>query len=142
MDQKVVDTTDEKVLYEDKNLILKYVKDGNYVHETWYGYTPKDVFSELLYELIKQIKQTNSTGILLDAREHKGLGPDSQQLAATEIGNLAKEIGGIREAIVVPGDVFSKFSVENYTKKKDDSKAVETEFFDDLKKAEDWLKGK
>ncbi len=133
---------ERKVLYEDKNLRLEYIKEGNYIHETWWGITSKEVFAELLYKIVQFMKETRSTGILLDAREHKGLGPESQKLAAKEIGELAKTIGGLREAIIVPEDVFSQFSVQNYAKKKMEieENPVDTMFFDNLEKAEDWLR--
>ncbi len=134
---------ERKVLYEDQNLKLEYVSEGNYIHETWWGITSKEVFEGLLYRIIEFIQETKATGLLLDAREHKGLGPESQKLAAKEVGNLAKKIGGLREAIVVPKDVFSNFSVKNYADNlKKEVNSVETVFFDRLDKAEDWLKEK
>lgn len=134
---------EKKILYEDKNLRLEHIQDGNYIHETWWGITSKEVFAELLEKIIQFMKETKSTGLLLDTREHKGLGPESQQLAAKKIGELAKSIGGFREAIIVPKDVFSQFSVQNYSKKMEDQEyPVETIFFDNLEKAEDWLKNK
>jgi hypothetical protein len=132
---------ERKVLYEDQNLKLEYVSEGNYIHETWWGITSKEVFEKLLYRIIEFMKETKSTGLLLDAREHKGLGPESQNLAAKEIGNLAEKTGGLREAIVVPKDVFSSFSVKNYADNlKNEVNSVETVFFESLDKAEDWLK--
>jgi hypothetical protein len=132
---------EKKVLYEDKNLKLEYVKEGNYIHETWWGITPKPVFSKLLYTIIDLIKKTRSKGIIIDAREHKGLGPDSQKLAVKEIGELAKTIGGLREAIIVPEDVFSDFSVKNYSKKMEEYEyPVESKFFASLEDAEAWMK--
>ncbi len=132
---------ERKVLFEDKHLRLEYIKEGNYIHETWWGITSKEVFAELLYKIVQFIKETGSTGILLDAREHKGLGPDSQKLAAKEIGELAKSIGGLREAIIVPKDIFSQFSVQNYAKKVEiEENPVDTMFFDNLEEAEDWLR--
>jgi len=132
---------ERKVLYEDKNLRLEYVKEGNFIHQTWWGITAKEVFAELLYKMLQFMKETGSTGLILDAREHKGLGPESQQLAATEIGQFAKTIGGIREAIILPKDAFSKFSVQNYSKKMDNEEnLVTTSFFDSIEKAEVWLR--
>ena len=32
-----------RIVYEDKNLRLEYVNDGNYIHETWWGITTNEV---------------------------------------------------------------------------------------------------
>ncbi|MBN1117477.1 MAG: hypothetical protein JXA77_09750 [Bacteroidales bacterium] len=131
---------ERKTVYEDENLRLEFVEKGRYLHETWWGRTPGETFKKLLDIIVKELKTNNANGLLLDAREHKGLGPDSQKLAAETIGNYAKAHGSLKEAIIVPKDVFSQFSVENYSKKiKETENPVTTQFFDSVEKAENWL---
>lgn len=130
-----------EVLFEDKNVRLEFAEKGKYLHETWWGITPGDVFIKLLDIIINLLNKKNCDGILLDAREHKGLGPESQDLAAKRIGEYAKKHGSIKQAIIVPADVFSKFSVDNYTKKLGSSNPVETRYFDNVEKAQFWLEG-
>ena len=126
-------------LYKDKNLLLEYIEDGNYLHETWWGVTPHDVFMMHLEIIIKALEEKNADGLILDAREHKGLGPKEQDIAAKRIGEYAKKHGGLKQAIIVPHDVFSKFSVDNYSKKLDESKSG-VQYFVDIPDAESWLK--
>ncbi len=132
---------ERKTVYEDPNLRLEFVENGKYLHETWWGRTPGEVFARLLNIIAGQLRENNADGLLLDAREHKGLGPDSQKLAAETIGKYAVEHGGLKEAIIVPEDVFSQFSVENYSKKmKEEESPVNTKFFDSVESAEEWLR--
>lgn len=129
------------LLFENKNLRLEYVPEGNYMHETWWGITNKAVFVELLEKILHFLEENRASGLLLDAREHKGLGPESQDLAAKKVGEYALSIGKLKEAIIVPKDVFSQFSVQNYLNKvKGHEYPVESMFFDNIEKAEAWLK--
>ena len=131
---------ERKTVYEDANLRLDFVEKGKYLHETWWGRTPGEVFAKLLKIIVEKLNEFGADGMIIDAREHKGLGPDSQKLAAEAMANYAKEHGKLKEAIMVPKDVFSKFSVENYSKKVDEEESpVETKFFESLTKAEEWL---
>jgi hypothetical protein len=128
-------------VYEDPNLRLEFVEDGRYLHETWWGRTPGETFARLLGIIVEKLNDFEADGLLLDAREHKGLGPDSQKLAAETIGDYAREHGKLKEAIIVPKDVFSQFSVENYSKKLEEKETpVETRFFDSVETAEEWLR--
>lgn len=129
---------ENKIVFEDKNLRMEYVKKGNYIHETWWGTTVPDVFNRLLDIIIQELENTKATGIILDAREHKGLGPASQELAAKKIGEYAAKVGRFRQAIIVPKDVFSKFSVENFSKKLE-KEIVVTQYFEDIDSAQKWL---
>ena len=131
---------EKELLYEDKNLRLEYIPDGNYLHETWWGYTPGEKFRKLLDVIIDCLEKKKASGLILDAREHKGLGPDSQKLAAERHGEYAKTYGQLNQAIVVPKDVFSKFSVTNYSTKFDPNAPVASKYFDNLEDAAKWLK--
>lgn len=103
---------ERKTVYEDPNLRLEFVKDGRYLHETWWGRTPGETFARLLGIIVEKLNDFKADGLPLDAREHKGLGPDSQKLAAEKIGDYAREHGKLKEAIIVPKDVFRSFQLK------------------------------
>ncbi|MBN1416135.1 MAG: hypothetical protein JW973_13620 [Bacteroidales bacterium] len=131
---------DRKIVHEDKNLRLEYVKNGNYLHETWWGFTSDETFTKLVNVIVQELTNNNADGLLLDAREHKGLSPKAQKLAVKRIGEYANQHGKLKEAIIVPEDVFSNFSVENYSKEVIKDSPNETRFFDNIEKAEEWLR--
>ncbi len=131
-----------RIVYEDKNLRLSYISEGNYIHETWWGITTTETFCKLLDIIVDLLEKTNSDGLILDTREHKGLGPEAQEIAAKAIGGYAKKRGKFKEAIIVPKDVFSKFSVENYAKKVAVANPITTRFFDSVEAAEAWQREK
>ncbi len=130
---------ENEIVFEHKNLKIEYCPKGNYIHETWWGATPGDSFNELLEKIIEILIDKKAEGLILDAREHKGLGPKSQELAAEKIGGYAKQYRHLKQAIIVPEDVFSKFSVENFTKLLGDSNPVITQYFDNVEDAKKWL---
>jgi hypothetical protein len=128
-----------EVLLEHENLKIDYFQNGNYILETWWGSTIGNTFPELLEKIVEILLKKKIDGLILDAREHKGLSPTNQELAAKRIGETAHQLGQLRQAIVVPKDVFSKFSVENFEKKLSGDETVITMYFDDVNKAKEWM---
>jgi hypothetical protein len=126
-------------VYEDQHLRLEYVKEGNYLHETWLGITVFDTFSKLMDIISSKLHSLSADGVLLDAREHRGISPEAQKYAAKTISSYAKYHGKFKEAVIVPKDVFSRFSVEEYSKKVTDDSPVHIKFFDDITSAHLWL---
>lgn len=127
-------------VYEDKNLKLEHVMEGNYLHETWQGTTLKEHAEKLFNVISKTLSDCNVDGVLLDARDHKGLSPEIQQYAANKIGDYAQKHGKFKEAIIMPKDVFSAFSVESYTKKVTKDSPVQVKYFDSIDRASEWLR--
>ncbi len=130
---------ERETLLEHENLQIDYFPKGNYILETWWGSTIGNTFPELLDKIVGILLDRKIDGLILDAREHKGLSPASQELAAKRIGETAQELGRMRQAIVVPDDVFSKFSVDSFKKKLDDDQKVITQYFDAVDKAKEWM---
>ena len=126
-------------VYEDKNLMLEFVQDGMYLHETWTGVTNYETFIRLMGIVVKALQDHNANGVLLDARAHKGIGPESQQFAAKSISDYANRHGKFKEAILTVKDIFSQFSVENYSKQVAKDGPVQVKFFDSAEAAEKWL---
>lgn len=127
-------------LYKDKNLLLEYVENGNFLHQTWWGVTFFEVFSKHLDIIINAFEDKRANGLIIDAREHKGLGPKEQELAAKRIGEYAQKHGVLRQAIIIPKNLFSKFSVDNYGKKIDKDSQKGIKYFNDIPSAEQWLR--
>ena len=130
----------QEVLYEDKNLRLEYVPEGNYIHETWWGSTPGNRFAELLEIILKKMTETGAKGLLLDARKHKGLGPENQKLAADRLEQYAQANGAFKHATIIPEDVFSKFSVESLERNLDPDAMCINRYFGNIENAKEWLK--
>ena len=131
-----------EVVYKDKNLLLEYVSDGNYLHETWWGLTPSSVFLKLLDVIISALEDKQADGLILDAREHKGLMPKDQEAAATRHAEYAKKHGILKQAIIIPEDLYSKFSVTNYSEQFDKTVNNYFRYFKDIPEAEKWLREK
>ena len=128
-----------EVIYEDKYLRLEYVKEGNYIHETWWGITTPLTFKRLLGILLSEMERLDVDGLLLDAREHKGLSLESQKLGVSIIGKYARKKGRFKEAIMIPEDLSSQYSVENYSVHVSQESPIEQKFFENIDAAAEWL---
>ena len=130
----------EKTVFHNEKLRITFTEKGRYMHQTWWGSTTDLEFEVLLDRIVEILTENKVNGLILDAREHKGLGPSAQALAARRIGQYATDSGQpFKQAVIVPKDVFSKFSVTNYTKKLDEYNPVTNRFFDDVAKAKEWM---
>jgi hypothetical protein len=127
-------------LYKDKNLLLEYIKNGNFLHETWWGVTPSEIFLKYLDIILSALEDKKANGLILDAREHKGLAPKDQEIAAKRHSEYAQKYGGLKQAIIIPKYVVSKFSVENYNRKLDKESQKGIKYFNDIPSAEQWLR--
>ncbi len=127
------------ILFEDEHLVLEYVSQGNFIYQKWKGITPNKTFIKYLNIVLNLLEEKKIKNVLLDTREHGGAGPESQKIAAEMVGEYAKKNGKLTEAILVPDDVFAKFTVENYAKKHDTNPFFETRFFKDIDEAQAWL---
>ena len=131
-----------EVLHKDENLLLEYVPDGNYLHETWWGLTPSFKFLRLLDIIIKALEEKQANGLILDARKHLGLAQEDRDFAANKHEDYAEKHGILKQAIIVPKDLFSKHSVSNYGEKFKRKGNSEIRYFKDISSAEKWLQGK
>lgn len=132
----------KEVIHKDDNLLLEYVAKGNYLHETWWGITPSFKFTKLLDIIINTLEEKQADGLLLDATKHLGLKQEDRDLAAQKHEDYAVKHGKLKQAIIVPKEDFSAYSVKSYSDKFDIKSISEIRFFKDIPSAEEWLQGK
>ncbi len=131
----------KEVIFNDEKLLLEYSDEEKILYQTWKGLTLNETFTNLLDETFKVIVEKQPDGILLDAREHKGLGPANHALVAEKLEEYAKNHGVIKQAFLLPEDIFSKVSVENFSKRMEAEEThVVTGIFKSFDEAVNWLK--
>ena len=130
----------QEIIFQDKHLLLTYIPDGKYIHETWWGLTPSFKFLKYLDIIINTLEEKQADGLLLDAREHLGLTQKDRDIAAEKHFNYALEHGKLYQAIMVPKDMFSEHSVKSYGQQFENKNNCVTKFFIDIEAAEKWLK--
>lgn len=130
----------KETIFDDEHLVLQYSSQDKLMVQTWKGMTLKETFTGLLDIAFRAISDKKPTGILMDAREHKGLGPDAHEKIAQKLNEYAKMHGKIKQALLLPDDIFSRVSVENFSKRMgaEDSLVI-TGMFKDYNEAEAWL---
>lgn len=130
-----------EVLLEDQNLRIELAENGKYLLLLWGVSTPADYFQDRFSRIIEICKERNIAGLYIDTVKNKGISPDSQEFAARKLEEYAKTRDSFRQAMLVPPDIFSKFSVDNYSKKVTEyASNVDTKFFEDDRAALDWIK--
>lgn len=130
----------KEVLYHDDYLLLEYVADGNYLHETWMGLTPSYKFLILLDIVISNLYKKEVDGLLLNASEHKGITKADRDKASELHEAYAEEHGSLKQAIIVPKDLFSSFSVKDYGRSFDKNNLSKVRYFANISSAQKWLK--
>lgn len=128
-----------EVILKHESLTLTYYPEASCILETWNGFTSFELFSELLEEVLKLMVQKGAKNLILDTRLHKGLSPKGQEHGVNRCTLHAKEHGQMLHAIIVPEDVFSKFSVDNFVKKLDKSQLVVNAYFREVEDALHWI---
>ena len=127
-------------IYKDDNLLLEYISEGNYIHETWWGLTPSHKFLKLLDVIIQTLEKKQADGLLLDARDHLGITQKDRDLAAKRHTEYALNHGKLKQAIIMPKDFFSAHSVKSYAERFEDTQPSIIMYFSEISAAENWLK--
>ncbi len=133
---------EREIVYKDDHLLLEFIPEGNYLHETWWGLTSSTKFQKLLEIIIQSLENKQADGLILDAREHYGLLPQDQERAAKLHDDYAKKHGILKQAIIVPKDIYSNYSVTSYSEKFEGKVYSTIKFFTDIPSAEKWLQSK
>lgn len=130
----------KECLFENEHLRIEYSKKGNFLVAVYKGYFSFENFRKLIDTRNKFLKEKNATGMILDTRMHKGAGAPSIEYAAKVMEEFVKENYPVRQAVILPVDIFSRLSVESYSKMLDGRvKGLEIKFFDKMTDAENWM---
>jgi hypothetical protein len=128
-----------EVIFEHPSLILTHYPNGNFIYEEWHGYTSRELFNELLTEVLTFLVKKKSNKLILDVRDHPGLSPEGQKDASNRCVEWAKQNGQLWHATILPPDVFSKFSVQNFGKRIDADAPVINRYFETVESATAWM---
>lgn len=127
-------------LYKDEYLVIEYSEEGQYLVHTWQGFTSYETFCTLIDKAINFMKEKKAKGFIIDSREHRGIGTALQEYAAQKTTQFEQENYPIKQALVIPENIFSRLSVENYSQKvRDKLDTSEIAYFDNLEDAEAWM---
>jgi hypothetical protein len=126
-------------IFNHPSLKLTYYPKASWILETWNGYTNFELFSKLLEEVLKLMIKKGAKNLILDTRNHSGLSPQGQTHGVDRCTEHAKVHGQMLHAIIVPKDVFSKFSVDNFVKKLNNSQLVINNYFESVEDALKWI---
>jgi len=130
---------EHEIIFKHENLVLTLYPKESCIVETWKGFTNDTIFKELLDKTMLLKVENRVKNLILDTREHKGLSPEGQKHGVEVCDAHAKKHGKMKHAIIVPKDIFSKFSVENFTRNFDENALVVNKYFDNINDALNWM---
>lgn len=131
-------TVGKKKLYEGKGVLFEFVYRGQYIHQTWVGFSSDEEFSKYMEILAGLVKETKAKANLVDVRNHRGLSPQSQKVAEEHTLRFAASSPGFKVATVTSENVFSKLSIEGYNENLQKNN-VTNKLFLTVKAAQAWL---
>lgn len=124
-------------VFENQNAIIAIDKDLKCLIQNWRGFASSKNFREVIEKTHDFFNEMKLDKILSNTRDFGMVKKeDTDWVNAHSMPILMKR--GLRYmAFVVPSNVFSQMSVENF--KKESTGPVEIRYFDDVNKAREWM---
>lgn len=126
-------------VFESRNLDIERDDHLKCLIQHWKGYATSKDFREAIYKTIEHFKDKNLDKILSNTKEFNVVKKEDTDWANHYSMPLLIEHGLRYVAFVVPSNVFSQISVENF--KKSSKEKVEIRYFEDVDKAKEWMAG-
>lgn len=126
----------------EKHLVLEYDEASRCIIQTWKGFSGSVKFREGVEKTNQLFKKNNPTKkFIVDATEAAVVAQEDTIWAAKTAIPIAIQNGLKYYALVVPKNVFSQLSLQNFRNMLNQP-SLEVQLFDDLLKAKNWIQDK
>lgn len=95
---------------------LTFEKDHNLIYVDWNGYLNVDLVKSGSEELLKMIKQTRATKVLVDNRKVSGPWQAANEWYQTDWNPRAAKAGLTDMAVIMSENIFTQLSLQGFTK--------------------------
>jgi hypothetical protein len=126
-------------IFESKNLVIERDDKLKCIIQHWKGFASSESFRQGIEKSIALFKDKSLDKILSNTRDFGMVKKEDTEWVNSYSMPLLLQNGLRYIAFVVPANVFSQISVENFKKGSKDS--VEIRYFDDVEKAKEWMAG-
>lgn len=124
-------------VFENQNIVIERDDQLKCLIQNWKGFATSDRFREAIQKSIELFKDKKLNKILSNTKDFGMVKKEDTEWVNTYSMPLLIENGLRYMAFIVPSNVFSQMSVENF--KKEMAGPVELRFYEDVDKARDWM---
>jgi hypothetical protein len=125
------------ILFQQSYLTIEYDEQLKCLSQHWKGYAKSEQFRAGIQKTIELFKQIKPNKLISNTKELAIITNEDTQWAASYATPLMMASGLKYMAFIVPANVFTQASVNNFKSKTGD--ALQIQYFDDLSKAKAWL---
>ena len=115
-----------------------YNAADNYVHTQWFGFVPSDKAIEAVESTIKLLKDSGCKKLLSDNSKIKGAWGETNEWLEQNWYREATALGLQKHATILPADIFSQSSHEQFEKSQS-GHSIQMKNFKDIETAKKWL---
>lgn len=124
-------------VYENQNIVIERDDNLKCLIQNWKGFASSERFRESIKKTIELFEDKKLNKILSNTKDFGMVKKEDTEWVGTYSMPLLIKNGLKYMAFVVPTNVFTQMSVDNF--KKDASGPVEIRYFDDVVKARQWF---
>ena len=124
-------------VYENQNIVIERDDNIKCLIQNWRGFASSERFREGINKTVELFKDKKLNKILSNTKDFGMVRKEDTDWVGTNAMPLLAQNGLKQIAFVVPKNVFSQMSVENF--KKESQGPVEIRYFDDVDKAKNWM---
>ena len=100
-------------LYQNNNLLIEQDTAFDGLLITWSGFTNDEEFRHCIDHAMSYLISHKSQRLIHDMSAFQGISLVAQEYASMRSKEITQQIGQIKRALIVPKDVFAKFSMNN-----------------------------
>ena len=124
------------VLFNKNYLTIEVDKNNDCLIQLWKGFATPEQFREGILKALELFKQQKVSKMISDTKDQAIVRKEETDFAVSTVPEFIKS--GLKAfAFVVPTSVFTQMSLNNFKKNSDTSFAIQ--YFDEMKKAKDWI---
>lgn len=124
-------------VYEAQNIIIERDDKLKCLIQNWKGFASSEKFRESIKKTEDLFKDKTLNKIISNTKDFGMVKKEDTEWVSTESMPTLIERGLKYMAFVVPSNVFSQMSVENFKKQSGDT--IQIRYFDDVEKAKEWM---
>ncbi|WP_017731131.1 hypothetical protein [Nafulsella turpanensis] len=124
-------------VFESQNIVIERDDELKCLIQNWKGFASSERFREGIQKSIDLFKDKKLNKILSNTKDFGMVKKEDTEWVNSYSMPLLIKDGLKYMAFVVPSNVFSQMSVENF--KKQSEGPVEIRYFDDVSKAKEWM---
>ena len=128
------------IIYQTSFLELAYWADEKCLYQHWRGFTSSENFRIGILKSLECMQDYEIIKIITDTREQGLVRKQDTDWVVLEIAPKMWASGLIAQAFVLPQDIFTQVSVQNYSEQTTNlSQQLQISYFENLDSAKKWL---